>query len=105
MLTVLLGKHLQPSPGSPYLIEREPHCFQFTEEPKYVALTGVSRAVKEGEKISGDQYAMLESEKGRLLLLLSDGTGAGEDASRGQRQSIGSHGKNAGGRDSTPKNP
>ena len=83
MLTVLLGKHLQPSPGSPYLIEREPHCFQFTEEPKYVALTGVSRAVKEGEKISGDQYAMLESEKGRLLLLLSDGTGAGEDASRG----------------------
>ena len=37
----------------PYLIEREPHCFQFTEEPKYVALTGVSRAVKEGEKISG----------------------------------------------------
>lgn len=63
MLTVLLGKHLQPSPGSPYLIEREPHCFQFTEEPKYVALTGVSRAVKEGEKISGDQYAMLESEK------------------------------------------
>ena len=26
---------------------------------------------------------MLESEKGRLLLLLSDGTGAGEDASRG----------------------
>ena len=83
MLTVLLGKHLQPSPGSPYLIEREPHCFQFTEEPKYVALTGVSRAVKEGEKISGDQYAMLESEKGRLILLLSDGTGAGEDASRG----------------------
>ena len=48
-----------------------------------MALTGVSRAVKEGEKISGDQYAMLESEKGRLLLLLSDGTGAGEDASRG----------------------
>ena len=84
MLTVLLGKHLQPSPGSPYLIEREPHCFQFTEEPKYVALTGVSRAVKEGEKISGDQYAMLESEKGRRC-------------QPGQRQSIGSHGKNAGG--------
>lgn len=83
MLTVLLGRQLQPSPGSSYLIEREPHCFQFTEEPKYVVLTGVSRAVKEGEKISGDQYAMLESEKGRLSLLLSDGTGAGEDASRG----------------------
>ena len=83
MLTVLLGKRLQPSPGSPYLIEKEPHCFLFTEEPGYVALTGVSRALKEGEKISGDQYTMLESEKGRLILLLSDGTGAGEDAGRG----------------------
>lgn len=77
MLTVLLGKRLQPSPGSPYLIEKEPHCFLFTEEPGYVALTGVSRALKEGEKISGDQYTMLESERGRLILLLSDGTGAG----------------------------
>lgn len=83
ILTVLLEKHLQPSPGSPYLVEQEPHCFLFTEEPKYIALTGVSRAVKEGEKVSGDQFATLESEKGKLILLLSDGTGAGEDASRG----------------------
>lgn len=82
MLTVLLGRHLQPSPGCPYLIEKEPHCYLFTEEPKYVALTGVSRAVKEGEKVSGDQYTLLESEKGKLFLLLSDGTGAGEEAGR-----------------------
>ena len=80
MLTVLLGKKLQVSSGSPYLVE---HCFLFTEEPKYIALTGVSRAVKEGEKVSGDQYATMESEKGKLILLLSDGTGSGEDASRG----------------------
>ena len=82
MLTVLLGKKLQVSSGSPYLVEQEPHCFLFTEEPKYIALTGVSRAVKEGEKVSGDQYATMESEKGTLILLLSDGTGSGEDASR-----------------------
>ena len=83
MLTVLLGRRLQVSSGSPYLVEQEPHCFLFTEEPKYIALTGVSRAVKEGEKVSGDQYATMESEKGKLILLLSDGTGSGEDASRG----------------------
>lgn len=83
MLTVLLGKRLQVSSGSPYMVEQEPHCFLFTEEPKYIALTGVSRAVKEGEKVSGDQFATMESEKGKLILLLSDGTGSGEDASRG----------------------
>lgn len=83
ILTVLLQKNLQPSPGSPYLVEREPHSFIFVEEPGYIALTGVSRAVKEGEKVSGDQYATMESEKGKLTLLLSDGTGSGEDAGRG----------------------
>ena len=83
ILTVLLQKKLQPSPGSPYLVEKEPHCFLFIEEPRYIALTGVSRAVKEGEKVSGDQYATMESEKGKLILLLSDGTGSGEDAGRG----------------------
>ena len=83
MLTVLLQKNLQASPGSPYLVEREAHCFLFIEEPEYIALTGVSRAVKEGEKVSGDQYATLESENGKLILLLSDGTGSGEDAVKG----------------------
>lgn len=83
MLTVLLKKHLQTSPGSPYLVEREPQCFLFTEEPGYIALTGVSRAVKEGEKVSGDQYATLESERGKLTLLMSDGTGSGEEAGKG----------------------
>ena len=88
MLTVLLGKKLQVSSGSPYLVEQEPHCFLFTEEPKYIALTGVSRAVKEGEKVSGDQYATMESEKGKLIR---------GGCQPGQRQSHGSHGKNAGG--------
>lgn len=83
MLTVLLGKRLQVSSGSSYLVEQEPHCFLFTEEPKYIVLTGVSRAVKEGEKISGDQFATMESERGKLILLLSDGTGSGEEACRG----------------------
>ena len=83
MLTVLLGKKLQVSSGSPYLVEQEPHCFLFTEEPKYIALTGVSRAVKEGENVWGDQFATMESEIGKLIRMLSVGPGSGEDASRG----------------------
>lgn len=47
MLTVLLGKKLQVSSGSPYLVEQEPHCFLFTEEPKYIALTGDLKCEKD----------------------------------------------------------
>lgn len=81
MLSVLLRRHLQLSAASPYRVEQEPHSFVFMEEAKYVAITGFCKVTKEGEVISGDHYSILESEKGKLTLLLSDGTGSGERAS------------------------
>lgn len=81
MLSVLLDRHLQVSVTSPYYIEREIHSFILVEEPSFIVLSGFSKAVKENETVSGDNYAMIESEKGRLTVLLSDGTGSGEEAS------------------------
>lgn len=92
MLTVLLGKHLQPSPGSPYLIEREPHCFQFTEEPKYVALTGVSRAVKRERKYPGISMPCWNRKRKTVIAVIRRNR-CGRRCQPGQRQSIGSHGK------------
>ncbi|MDE6016047.1 MAG: SpoIIE family protein phosphatase [Acetatifactor sp.] len=82
MLSVLLKRPLQLSAASPYLVEQEPHSFVFMEEAKYMALTGFCKVTKENETISGDHYAILESEKGKMTLLLSDGTGSGERASK-----------------------
>lgn len=82
MLSVLLDRPLQLSATSPYLIGSQPHSFIFVEEAKYVVLTGFCKATKEGEQVSGDHYSILESEKGKMTLLLSDGTGSGERASR-----------------------
>ena len=82
MLSVLLNRPLQLSAASPYLVEQEPHSFVFMEEAKFVALTGFCKVTKENEKVSGDHYSILESEKGKMTLILSDGTGSGERASR-----------------------
>lgn len=82
MLSVLLNRPLQLSAASPYLVEREPHSFVFMEEARFVALTGFCKVTKESEKVSGDHYSILESEKGKMSLILSDGTGSGELASR-----------------------
>ncbi len=80
MLSVLLRRRLQVSVTSPYLIEHVERSFVFMEEGRFIALTGFSKAVKENETISGDNYALIESEKGKLTVLLSDGTGSGERA-------------------------
>lgn len=82
MLSVLLDRKLQLSATSPYTIDENPRSFIYVEEPKYVALTGFCKVVKENETVSGDHYSILESEKGRLSLVLSDGTGSGEQASK-----------------------
>lgn len=80
MLSVLLNRRMEVSVVSPYLIDGENKSFVFVEEAAFVVLTGVARAVKEGETVSGDNYSIIESERGRLTVLLSDGMGSGEKA-------------------------
>lgn len=82
MLSVLLRRPLQISATSPYLVDKTSRSFLFVEEAKYIALTGFAKVVRENEMISGDSYAFLESERGKMTIMLSDGTGSGEKAGR-----------------------
>ena len=86
MISVLLDRRLQLSINSPYLIEQEPHSFVLEEEADYLVLTGFSRVTKENETISGDNYAVIETQKGRMTIMLSDGTGSGEQAGKDSGQ-------------------
>lgn len=86
MISVLLDRRLQLSMTSPYMIEKEPHSYVLEETAKYLVLTGFSRVTKESETISGDNYAVSEAEKGRLTVMLSDGTGSGEQAGKDSGQ-------------------
>jgi stage II sporulation protein E len=81
MLSVLTNERLSASVTSPGLVDQTSRNFIFVEEARYLVLTGVSKAVKENELVSGDNYAFVESEKGRMTILLSDGMGSGEKAS------------------------
>ncbi len=80
MLSVLLRNKLQPSATNPYRIDRTSQSFVFVEEARYIALTGFAKVTKENETVSGDNYSIMESERGRMTVLLSDGTGSGEQA-------------------------
>lgn len=81
MLSVLLKRQFQSSAATPYLVDQNKRSFVFVEGTHYIALTGFSRAVKETETVSGDNYSIIESEQGNMTILLSDGTGSGEQAS------------------------
>ncbi len=79
-LSVLLNEHLQPTVGTPFFIPREYGTFYFEEEAKMMVLSGYAKAVKETEKVSGDNYSFFETKTGYYMAVLSDGMGSGEKA-------------------------
>jgi len=83
VLQRVLGKKYCVSLSSPERIHRERELFLFVEQPRYMAFTGFARVIKGREEISGDNYSMIQSECGKLTMLLSDGTGSGQQACEG----------------------
>lgn len=80
LLSVLLNLRLVPSKASPIFVGKEWGNYQYIEEPRFHVLTGVAKAVKETERMSGDNYSFLEVREGALTAVLSDGMGSGEKA-------------------------
>lgn len=80
MLSVLLNRRLTASVTSPYFLDQTLRSYVFVEEARYMVLTGFARAVKENEAVSGDNHSIIESETGKMTVLVSDGMGSGEKA-------------------------
>ncbi len=86
MLSVLLGRRLTVSVTSPPQIEEREGTYLFVEEPRFVVLSGSARAVKENETVSGDNYSIIQSDRGWTTVLLSDGMGSGQQANADSSQ-------------------
>ena len=81
-LSVFLNMRFMPVRTSPVFVGKEWGSYQYVEEPRFHVLTGVAKAVKETESISGDNYSFMEVREGGLAAVLSDGLGSGEKACR-----------------------
>lgn len=80
VFSVVFNKRLIPAIGSLSYLQKEMQTVLFEEESRFGVLTGVARAVKEKEKVSGDNYSFLQIKNGNLTASLSDGMGTGEKA-------------------------
>ena len=79
-MSVLLNIRLQPQRNNDFFISGDWQNYILVEEPPYHILTGLAKATKQGETISGDSCQCFEYGEGQMAILLSDGVGAGEDA-------------------------
>lgn len=80
MISVVLNKRFMPIKGSISLLHNKEETIIFQEETLYEMMTGVARAIKEQETISGDNFSVTEIGNGKVMVALSDGMGSGEKA-------------------------
>lgn len=82
IISEALGCDYRVASSSRMIIHRDYGIVMFEEDTHYRYLTGVKRLAKEGQQVSGDNFSQLELKNGQLLMMLADGMGSGEEASR-----------------------
>lgn len=80
LLSVFLNIRLTGIEDNAFFVGPDWQTFYYVEEAGFHILTGMAKAVKETEKISGDNYAFFETGAGNLTAVLSDGMGSGDKA-------------------------
>lgn len=88
MLSVFFDRRLIPSPESTFAMTRSFESFMVEDEPHFMIMSAMSRAVKENEKISGDNYSVEECQDGNIVLMIADGMGSGESACKDSQSVI-----------------
>ena len=79
-MSEVTGQKFIAEKGTPQNLSKNYDIFELVEDARYRVVQGVARKVKNGEKMSGDSYAILYPDSGQVLMSLSDGMGSGEAA-------------------------
>lgn len=80
VISQVMGRTFRPAGETKNIISKEYDKFLFVEDTHFKVLTGMARANKDGEEVSGDNYSFVELETGEMILALADGMGSGERA-------------------------
>ncbi len=78
--SVLFGRRLLAERDSLFFLPGEYETIVFEEEAPFCILTGMAKATRENETVSGDTCSFIEQGNGKLIMALSDGMGSGEKA-------------------------
>ncbi len=86
-ISEVMGKRVRVADGAKNIVSKEYDAICFVEDTIFKTLTGVARAAKDAEKVSGDNFSFLSLSNGEMIMTLSDGMGAGVQASE-ESQSV-----------------
>lgn len=82
ILSSCCGEKMRPAWNCSAAVGELPSVFHFVPETRFQMLCGIAKITKTGELISGDNYAFLQKDTGKVIMSLADGMGSGMDACR-----------------------
>ncbi len=80
LISVILQRRLSAYTEEISVIGEKPVFCIYGPEKKYICLHGIARIAKEGNEVSGDNFSIVEQDRGQVTAILSDGMGSGEKA-------------------------
>lgn len=82
LLSDCCGEKMRPSWNCRAAVGSEPASFHFVPDTRFQIFCGISKITKAGELVSGDNYAFLQKDTGKVVMSLADGMGSGAEACR-----------------------
>lgn len=82
ILSDCCGEKMRPSWNCRAAVREEMEVFHFVPDTRFQICCGIARLTKSGELVSGDNYALLEKDTGKVVMSLADGMGSGIGACR-----------------------
>lgn len=80
VLSECCGQKMRPAWNCQAAVCAEPASFHFVPDTKFQIFCGISKITKAGEMVSGDNYAFLQKDTGKVVMSLADGMGSGAEA-------------------------
>lgn len=77
-----LGCRMVPARDCRLTVKREFDTFHYVTDTEYQMFCGISRMMKTGELVSGDNFAFWQGDCGQVVMSLADGMGTGIEACR-----------------------
>lgn len=80
LLSEFFNRPLVASNDAGRVLGRAYDTFIFEDEPRFTIMSALSKATKEDERVSGDNFSIEEYHENQAVLMISDGMGSGESA-------------------------
>jgi len=80
VLSGCCGQKMRPAWNCQAAVGEQMASFHFVPDTRFQIFCGISRITKAGEMVSGDNYAFLHKDTGKVVMSLADGMGSGAGA-------------------------